>query len=105
MITVKHLSILLIGRTEIIFQQTEQLLDPSQTRMIEAINQFLDRTNGLGQQTIYELLDTLEQRMNKDGLASFTPLENHHPGDIARPRRYEIAAVLNRMRTAKVSQK
>src|SRR5690625_7206525 len=86
----KGLSKILMGRTEIIFEQTEQLVDPSQTRMIAAIIQFLDRTNGLGQQTLYELLDTLEQQMNKDGLASFTPLENHHTADIATPRRYEI---------------
>src|SRR5690625_6344561 len=31
----KGLSKILMGRTEIIFEQTEQLVDPSQTRMIE----------------------------------------------------------------------
>lgn len=101
----KGLNKILMGRTEITFEQTEQLVDQSQTRMIAEIIQFLDRTNGLGQKTLYELLDTIEGQMNKQGLASFTPFKNQHPGDIARPRRYEVAAVLNRIRTAKVMQK
>jgi len=101
----KGLSKILMGRTEINFEQTEQLIDPSQTRMIATIIQYLDRTNGLQKQTLHGLLDKLEKQMDEHGLASFTPFENHHPGDIARPRRYEIASVFNRMRTAKVSQK
>lgn len=101
----KGLSKILMGRTEITFEDTEQLVDPSQTRMIAEIIQFLDRTNGLGKQTLYDLLDVIEQQMNQAGLASFATFTNQHPGDIARPRRYEIAAVFNRIRTAKVIQK
>ncbi|MFD1037596.1 ABC-ATPase domain-containing protein [Virgibacillus byunsanensis] len=101
----KGLTKILMGRTDITFDSTEQLVDASQTRMIAEIIQFLDRTNGLGQKSLYELLDEIDEQMNKKGLASFTTFKNQHPGDIARPRRYEIAAVLNRIRTATVKQK
>ncbi|SES67884.1 Predicted ATPase of the ABC class [Oceanobacillus limi] len=100
----KGLRKILMGRTEISFDQVEQLVDPSQTRMIAEVIQFLDRTNGLGKKTLRELLDDIEKQMDEKGLASLTTFPNQHPGDLARPRRYEIAAVLNRMRTASVSQ-
>lgn len=100
----KGLYTILMGRTEITFADTEQLVDSSQTRMIAEIIQFLDRTNGLKGQTVYEMLDQIEQQMDSQGLSSFTAFKDQHPGDIARPRRYEIAAVFNRIRTAKVKQ-
>ncbi|QKY68463.1 ABC-ATPase domain-containing protein [Lentibacillus sp. CBA3610] len=100
----KGLTTILMGRTDITFAETEQLVDTSQTRMIAEIIQHLDRTNALGDKSLYKLLDDIEAQMDQKGLASFTVFKDHHPGDIARPRRYEIAAVLNRMRTAKVNQ-
>jgi predicted ABC-class ATPase len=101
----KGLTKILMGRTEITFDATEQLVDASQTRMIAEIIQYLDKTNGLQEKSLRELLDEVERQMDQKGLASFTGFKDQHPGDIARPRRYEIAAVLNRIRTAKVTQK
>ncbi|RYG71744.1 ATPase [Lentibacillus lipolyticus] len=101
----KGLTTIVMGRTDITFHDTEQLIDSSQTRMIAEIIQHLDRTNALGEKTLHHLLNDIEQQMDQKGLASFTIFKDQHPGDIARPRRYEIAAVLNRMRTASVSQK
>ncbi|GAB3060942.1 ABC-ATPase domain-containing protein [Virgibacillus ainsalahensis] len=100
----KGLYKIIMGKTDISFEDTEQLVDQSQTRMIAEIIQFLDRTNGLEPKSLHELLDKVEKQMDEKGLASFTVFKNQHPGDIARPRRYEIAAVLNRMRTANVKQ-
>src|SRR5699024_8458308 len=102
----KGLTTILMGRTDISFNQTEQLIDSSQTRMIAEIISYLDRTNGLEKvDSLADLLTDIEQKMDQDGLASFTTFSNQHPGDIARPRRHEIAAVLNRIRTLKVDQK
>ena len=98
----KGLNKIIMGRTEISFAAAEQLVDASQTRMIAEIIQFLDRTNRLGRSSLNELLGEIEEQMDEKGLSSFTIYKEQHPGDIARPRRYEIAAVLNRMRTAKV---
>ncbi|MBP1970136.1 putative ABC-class ATPase [Virgibacillus natechei] len=101
----RGLSKISMGRIDIEFDDTEQLVDPSQTRMIAEIIQYLDRPNALQRKSLNELLTELEQQIDTRGLASFTTFKNQHPGDIARPRRYEIAAVLNRIRTANVNQK
>ncbi|WP_010529814.1 ABC-ATPase domain-containing protein [Lentibacillus jeotgali] len=101
----KGLTKILMGQIDISFAATEQLVDTSQTNMIAEIIQYLDRTNALGNKTLHELLTDIERQMDQKGLASFTIFKDQHPGDIARPRRYEIAAVLNRMRTAKIQQK
>ncbi|WP_217586083.1 ABC-ATPase domain-containing protein [Lentibacillus saliphilus] len=100
----KGLTTIVMGQSNISFDHTEQLVDPSQTRMIAEIIQFLDRTNGLGDRSLTELLDLIDTQIDEKGLASFTTYRDAHPGDLARPRRYEIAAVLNRMRTAHVKQ-
>ncbi|MEN1968588.1 ABC-ATPase domain-containing protein [Lentibacillus sp. N15] len=101
----KGLTKILMGRTEIVFDQTEQLADASQTRMIAEIISYLDRTNGLEKvRTLADVLVEIERKMDDDGLASFTSFSKQHPGDIARPRKYEIAAVLNRIRTLQVTQ-
>jgi len=101
----KGLTKILMGSTDILFEQTEQLVDSSQTRMIAEIIQFLDRTNGLENKRLHDCLDAIEKQMDEQGLASLTVFSGQHPGDLARPRRYEIAAVLNRMRTARVTQR
>ncbi|ASN06654.1 ABC-ATPase domain-containing protein [Virgibacillus necropolis] len=101
----KGLTKILMGKTEITFAQTEQLVDSSQTRMIAEIIMFLDKTNELNnQQTLLALLVKINEQINRKGLASFTAYPDQHPGDLARPRTFEIAAVLNRMRTLRVNQ-
>lgn len=101
----KGLHQIMMGKTEISFQYTEQLVDASQTRMIAEIIQYLDRTNGLKNKTLGEILNAIEDQLDQSGLASFTTFKNQHPGDLARPRRHEIAAVLSRMRTLSIKQK
>ncbi|RLL44955.1 ATPase [Oceanobacillus piezotolerans] len=99
----KGLNTILMGKVEISFSYTEQLVDTSQTRMIAEIIQYLDRTRGLTNKTIHDLLKEIEIKLDKEGLASFTLYKEQHPGDLARPRKHEIAAVLNRMRTLSVT--
>ncbi|WP_249870583.1 ABC-ATPase domain-containing protein [Oceanobacillus saliphilus] len=101
-IQAKGLHQIVMGRTDILFHDTEQLIDPSQTRMIAEIIHYLYRTDGLKDKTLSEVLEGIERKMDQGGLASLTTFGNQHPGDLARPRKHEIAAVLNRMRTAKV---
>ncbi|WP_404451599.1 ABC-ATPase domain-containing protein [Virgibacillus necropolis] len=101
----KGLTTILMGKTEITFPQTEQLVDSSQTRMIAEIIMYLDKTNELKkQQTLNMLLEKINDQIQHKGLASFTAHSDQHPGDLARPRPFEIAAVLNRMRTLRVNQ-
>ncbi|WP_053217071.1 ABC-ATPase domain-containing protein [Virgibacillus senegalensis] len=101
----KGLTTVLMGRTDISLHYVEQLVDASQTRMIAEIIRHMDQKKWLdNERTLTELLDAIEAQIEQKGLASFAPFPDQHPGDLARPRRFEIAATLNRMRTAKVKE-
>src|SRR5699024_8002849 len=82
----KGLRKIVMGHTDIDFASTEQLVDPSQTRMIAEIIQFLDRTNGLGHKRLSTLLDEIEKQMDEKGLASFTLSYHEHTHDTCRTR-------------------
>ncbi|SDM78717.1 ABC-ATPase domain-containing protein [Sediminibacillus halophilus] len=99
----KGLTTIIMGRTDINLHYVEQLVDASQTRMIAEIIRHLDQKKWLANdRSLTELLDAIEAQIDQKGLASFAPFPDQHPGDLARPRRFEIAATLNRIRTAKV---
>ncbi|MDE2972089.1 MAG: ABC-ATPase domain-containing protein [Acidobacteriota bacterium] len=90
--------LLLYGEEEVDLRAVEQLFDESQTRaagyaMATACRDF----PGL---PVNELLDILDERIDEAGLESLTAdgRSGAHPGRLARPRRYEIAAALNRLR-------
>ncbi|WP_028781841.1 ABC-ATPase domain-containing protein [Thalassobacillus devorans] len=100
----KSKTLILKGNTEISLDYVEQLVDASQTRMIADMLLHLDKKGWLEKnRSMKELLDAVEDQLDEQGLASFAPFQNQHPGELARPRRFEIAATLNRMRTAKVN--
>ncbi|WP_394219936.1 ABC-ATPase domain-containing protein [Halobacillus trueperi] len=94
---------ILMGHEDIALDHVEQLVDASQTRMIADILLHLDKKGVLKRgNSLHELLDTIERQLDQEGLASFAPFKDQHPGELARPRRFEMAATLNRIRTAKV---
>lgn len=100
----KDLHTILMGQTRISFAEAEQLAEESQTRMIAQIIMYLATEKNTDQMTLAELLNHLDTQMAEKGLASFTAHPKRHPGDLAQPRRFEIATVLNRMRTAVVDR-
>ncbi|MGH0037245.1 MAG: ABC-ATPase domain-containing protein [Myxococcota bacterium] len=93
------------GTHDIDLRAVEQILDPSQTRAIglalhRAASRLMD-----GRSSVPEILDALEALLDHDGLGALDPFgrEGEHPGALARPRRYEIAAALGRLRTLRVA--
>jgi predicted ABC-class ATPase len=92
------------GTTEIDLRGVDQLFDPSQTRAIAAAihlaaERFMD-----GDAPLARVLDDLEAFFDEEGLDALDPYhrEGRHPGALARPRRFEIAAAINRMRSLRV---
>lgn len=90
--------LLLYGEEELDLRAVDQIFDESQTRaagyaMALASREFAGRPVG-------GVLDALEARLDEAGLESLTTdgRAGLHPGRLARPRRYEIAAALNRLR-------
>lgn len=106
-IDAKALDLILYGRDPIELRFVEQLVDRGQTRAIGyaiylATRRFMDGKSSLG-----EILDRLDRFLDEDGLDALDPFRRgeRHPGAFARPRRYEIAAAINRLRTVRMRQR
>jgi predicted ABC-class ATPase len=95
---------IVFGTTEIDLRAVDQLFDGSQTRAIAATIHRISSRFADGARTLGEILDLVEQSYDAEGLDSLDLFHRsgHHPGALARPRRFEIAAALNRMRTLRV---
>lgn len=92
------------GRETIDLAAVEQIVDSSQTRAIgDAIFFALERGYFDGERTLSQVLDALEADLSQGGLEVLSTHEGH-PGDYALPRRHEIAAAINRLRTLAVKQ-
>jgi hypothetical protein len=52
------------------------------------------------------VLDELDELFDNRGLDELDPFyrAGHHPGNYARPRRFEIAAAINRLRSLRMRQ-
>ncbi|TNF47834.1 ATPase [bacterium] len=90
----------LFGTDEIDLTAVEQIVHPGQLRAIgRALIQIRDLADG--NRTLKQILDLFDERIEKEGLDTLVrqPLP-----DLARFRRYELAAALNRLRTLKVLQ-
>lgn len=95
---------IVFGTTEIDLRGLEQLFDPSQTRAIAATIQLVAERFVAPDRPLDEILDRVEAYFDREGLDGLDPFHRpgHHPGALARPRRFEIAAAINRMRSLRV---
>ncbi|MCD6451736.1 MAG: ABC-ATPase domain-containing protein [Acidobacteria bacterium] len=94
-LSVKGKHTIIFGRQTIDLSAVEQIVDVSQTRaiadaIIYARNRYMD-----GRRTLREVVDLLERDIEAKGLDVINPLPL---GIYARPRRFEIAAAINRLR-------
>jgi hypothetical protein len=82
-------------------------VDRSQTRAIGnaihlATQRFMD-----GRATLRDVIERLEVFFDERGLDELDPFHRReqHPGNLARPRRFEVAAAINRLRTLRMRQR
>ena len=88
------------GHETIDLAAVEQLVDPSQTAGVAAaLVRLVDDGVLDGERTLAVALDRLDADLAGGGIAA---LRGGYPGDLAMPRRFEIAAALNRLRTLRV---
>ena len=100
----KGLHTIVIGRSIIDLSLVEQLVDESQTRAIayaiyHALRRYMD-----GGTTLKEIVERIERDIDQFGLDVLAPHRGMRPHNFARPRKFEIAAALNRLRTLRVTQ-
>jgi len=105
-IDIKALDLILFGRDPINLRGVEQIVDTSQTRSVGhaihlATSRFMDGRSSLG-----DVVEKVEEVLERDGLDILDPFHRpgHHPGNYARPRKHEIAAAINRLRTVRMKQ-
>ncbi|ASS87804.1 ATPase [Geobacillus lituanicus] len=93
------------GQTDLLLYALEQLVDDSQTRAIVAALLYMERKGWFDRKkTVRQLLDAIEEQWDRQGLGSVS-FRKGHPGELARPRRFELAAALNRLRTLRCRQR
>jgi predicted ABC-class ATPase len=105
-IRVRSLDRIEFGREKIDLRGVEQIVDTSQTRAIASAIYFASARLIDGDRTLREVLDALDEIFDNRGLDELDPFYRvgHHPGNYARPRRFEIAAAINRLRSLRMRQ-
>jgi hypothetical protein len=91
---------LLLGESTVDLRAVEQLVDPGQVTGIGLALVTCVRRGLLdGRTTVAELLDAYDAEVAERGVWA---VDEAYPGDFAVPRRFEVAAALNRLRTLRV---
>ncbi|MBI9020069.1 MAG: hypothetical protein JEZ10_02275 [Verrucomicrobia bacterium] len=88
------------GRSVIELDAITQIADENQTRTIGLLLYYAKLRYMQEGYPLREMLDMIDRDLSGEGLASIT---RDRRGDLARPRRYELAAALNRLPTFRVS--
>ena len=91
---------LVFGEETIDVRALEQLVDVSQTRAVGYAMVLAAKRLRFDASRLSDILDALDALLDEEGLDALAPFERafEHPGNFARPRRFEIAASFNRLR-------
>jgi predicted ABC-class ATPase len=93
-----------VGREHLDLSRIEHLVEASQAKTVgdalifAAEHGYID-----GTRTLTEVITAVDEEIAQRGLEVLSPYSGH-PGDYVRPRRYEVAAALNRLRSLHVKQ-
>jgi len=101
LIEAENVHTLRFGRDKIDLDGIEQLADIDQTRTIGRILYYAKTRYMEEVRPIREILDSIDQDLSSEGLET---LSRTLQGDLARPRRYEIAAALNRLPSLRIAR-
>lgn len=98
---------IIYGHEPIDLRYVEQLVDNSQTRAVGYAIHLAAEELMNGKASLREVVERIEQFFDTHGLDELHPFHQpeHNPGNFARPRKHEIAAAINRMRTARMRQR
>jgi predicted ABC-class ATPase len=99
---------ILYGSDPIDLRGVEQLVGTSQTRAVGLAIHCASRRFMDGRSSLVDVLDKLEALLDSEGLDVLDPYgtgDGRNPGNFARPRRFEIAAAINRLRSLRIQQR
>lgn len=98
----KGLHIVLYGNSSINLSYLEQLINPSQTKAIAMMIDYIAKKIVDNKTPLKEIIDKMYEDIEKSGLEVLSPYKGKHPGNLALPRKFEIAGAINRLRELKV---
>ncbi len=103
-ITARSRTVLQYGEQDVPLSYVEQLVDYSQTRAIGEIIYYMYRRGYLdGKHSLQEAVTAVLAEIGEKGLDIVSPFRGRHPGDLALPRKHELAAAINRMPALKTN--
>lgn len=91
------------GSGEVDLTAVEHILDPYHAGTVGEALRLLHGELVDGRRTLSQILDAYEAILDDEGVEALAPRE-YPPGDLVRPRRYEVAAALSRVRTLQVAE-
>ena len=96
--------LLMYGSDSIDLRYVDQLVETSQTRAVGHAIYLANQSMMSDSATLQDVVEALEHFFDQNGLDALDPFyrEEYHPGNFSRPRKYEIAAAINRLRTLKL---
>lgn len=100
----KGVDIIQYGDMHLELDLVEQLVDPYQTAAIANIIRYAAQRYVDDRRTLGEIIDSVMEDIAQKGLDAVSPSFGRHPGEMAMPRKYEIAAAFNRLRSLTVKQ-
>ena len=86
-----------MNRETIELRYVEQIVDAEQTNVLGYLVKYAEQNLFDGKKTIQQVVDAMEQKMERDGLASIAE-SSYLTANFAMPRKQEIFACLNRYR-------
>lgn len=98
-VKVRGREVISFGEESIDLSSVAQLVDESQSRAIAQALVYARETYMDGQRSLREIVDCVMADLAREGL---DVLDRRRPGDLARFRRFELGAALNRLRTLKM---
>lgn len=90
-----------VGDDDIDLVAVEQVLDASHAWTLGQALRFLYEEVVDGSRTVPQILDALDAILDDEGVEALSPFDAP-PGDLVRPRRSEVAAALNRLRSLRL---
>jgi hypothetical protein len=96
--------LLVFGSDSVDLRYIDQLVQTSQTRAVGHAIYLAARLLMSDSTPLRDVLEGLEHFFDQNGLDALDPFyrEEYHPGNFSRPRKHEIAAAINRLRTLKI---
>ena len=103
-IDVQAHDLLIYGTNRIDLRYLDQLVEKSQTRAVGHAIYYAAQSLMTDSSTLKDVVEALEDFFDKNGLDQLDPFykKENHPGNFSRPRKYEIAATINRLRSLKI---